>query len=128
MVLVRMRIELTKFALLAALLPATGCTQTTMASRRNGGAAQTDAYYNQPQHRRMITGSNIPQPVNRPTFDPTFSDTPLESQAREHPGRTPREPCVGAGDQSLYRAQEGSTGASPAGGGSDPGTGQFTPH
>ncbi len=121
-----MHAKLTKFALLAALFAVAGCTQAT--TGRNVAAARSDAYYNDPQHRRMITGSNIPQPVNRSTYDPTFSDTPLESQARAHPGLTPLEPSVGAGDQSLYRAQEESTGASPAGGGGDPGTGQFTPH
>ena len=83
-----------------------GCTQTPVARNGNSDPART---------RRMITGSNIPQPVNRVTASPTSATIPLESQARDRPGLTPTEPVVGAGGQSLYRLNEPSTGAGPAG-------------
>lgn len=65
--------------------------------------------------RRMITGSNIPQPVDRVTASPTSATQPLESFNRDRPGLTPTEPVVGAAGQSDYRLNEPSTGAGPAG-------------
>ena len=89
-----------------AILALAGCAQTH--PDRNGS--------NDPSRtRRMITGSSIPQPVDRVTASETSANIPLESQARDRPGLTPTEPVVGAGGQSLYRLNEPSTGAGPAG-------------
>ena len=104
--------------LLTLLLPA--CARDRLLSvqdARGNYIGHPDPY----KTRRMITGSNIPQPVNRPTFDPTRANVPLESFNRDRPGLTPTEPVVGAGDQSLYRLNEPSVGAGPAGSNPYPG-------
>ena len=101
----------------SVLLAATalvGCTQTQVADRGNR-QMNYNSHVDPQATRRMITGSNIPQPVIRPTFSPTFATHPLESFSRDRPGLTPTEPIVGAGTQSLYRLNEPSTGAGPAG-------------
>ncbi len=84
----------------------TACTHTQVA---NGG--RPDPYAT----RRTITGSNIPQPVDRPTANPVFATQPPTSPTRDHNSLVPTEPIVGAGGQSDYRLNEPSTGAGPAG-------------
>ena len=106
--------------MLIAALALGGCSQ-------NGGGSSRTArvnYTSRPDYfktRRMITGSNIPQPVDRPTFSPTSANVPLDSYSRDRPGLNPTEPVVGADGESLYRLNEPSTGAGPAGSNPIPG-------
>ena len=93
-------------AALLAGAAAAGCTHTQTA---NGGRPDPNAT------RRTITGSNIPQPVDRPTANPVFATQPPTSVSRDRPSLAPTEPIVGAGGQSTYRLNEPSTGAGPAG-------------
>lgn len=101
-------------SVLVAVTALTACTQTRVADQRNRRMNYNSRVDSQIT-RRTITGSNIPQPVNRPTFGPTSANQPLESFSRDRPGLTPTEPVVGAGNRSLYRLNEPATGAGPAG-------------
>ena len=106
------------------MLALAGCTKAQNLDNRGaqrGAQTNSSQDLDAPANRRMITGSNVPQPVNRPTFSRTSADTPLESAARDRPGLVPTEPIVGAGGQSDYRASEPSTGAGPAGSNPYPG-------
>ena len=95
------------YTALISTLALVGCTHTQTA---NGG--RPDPYAT----RRTITGSNIPQPVDRPTADPVFATQPPTAAARSRNNSlVPTEPIVGAGGQSDYRLNEPSTGAGPAG-------------
>ena len=103
-----MKISLACF-LLPALAVLAGCAQHPAATRNR--TARVSPYAT----RRIITGSNVPQPVDRPTFSPTSADIPVGSFSRDPDSLAPTEPVVGAGGRSLYRLDEPSNGVSPAG-------------
>ena len=89
--------------LLVSLVVLVGCTQSK--------TANTDPEAS----RRMITGSHVPQPVDRPTFGNVSANVPVGSASRKPDSLVPSEPTVGAGGQSDYRLDEPSTGAAPEG-------------
>ncbi len=97
-------------SLLAGLLVAAGCTQSATTSHRDRTASASPE-----DTRRMITGSHVPQPTDRPTFDNVSANIPVGSASRRPDSLVPSEPTVGARGQSDYRLREPSTGAGPEG-------------
>ena len=89
-----------------------GCT-SNQTSRSRTAADRESA--NPDSSRRMVTGSHVPQPLDRPTFDNLSANVPVGSAARKPDSLIPSELTVGARGQSEYRLNEPSTGAGPEG-------------
>ncbi len=90
-----------------------GCTQGGPQNNPSRTASTNTA--KPPENYRMMTGSHIPQPTDRPFFANLSANAPANSSAREGISIVPTEPTVGAGQQSAYRQNEPSTGAGPEG-------------
>lgn len=102
-------------SIIAVLLA--GCSQNATKGNRTASA---NTHSDPNATRRMVTGSHVPQPTDRPTFDNVSANVPVGSAARKPDSLVPTEPTVGAGGQSTYRLDEPSTGAGPEGSAAQP--------
>ena len=96
-----------------ATVAVVGCSQS--GPRNNPSRTASTNPSKPPENYRMMTGSHIPQPTDRPFYGNLSSNAPTNSSARQGLSLVPTEPTVGAGNQSDYRQNEPSTGAGPEG-------------
>ncbi len=103
----------TAYGLLLAVIAAAGCTRNAPPNNPSRTASTNPS--RPPDNYRMMTGSHVPQPTDRPFYGDLSASAPYNSSARQGLSLVPTEPTVGAGNQSDYRQNEPSTGAGPEG-------------
>ena len=103
----------TAYGLLVAAVAAAGCSQG--GPQNNPSRTASTNTSQPPENYRMVTGSHVPQPTDRPFYGNLSANAPSNSSARQGLSLVPTEPTVGAGQQSAYRQNEPSTGAGPEG-------------